>query len=64
MFVLVLSLMLSGKQEVYTGAGQEPIRFATFEDCAARAKVERERVKHLVRGEFMLSCVAEDALRR
>ena len=65
MWVIVLTLALvPGKQQIYTNYGPEPVRFNSRAECAERAKVEMERVKRLVRGEFTLYCVPESVLER
>lgn len=61
MFVLVLAFGLH--QQVFTGHGQDAIRFQTYEQCAAKAKTERERLRPVMRGEYTLYCLPESAVR-
>ncbi len=60
MFVLIL--VLGMKQGVYTGTTDEPIRFSTHEECAVVAKAERERLRPLLHGEFMLYCTPDSVV--
>lgn len=56
MNAFVLILAFAGHQKVFLGADERAARFATFEQCAAVAKAERERLVSLLRGAFILTC--------
>lgn len=67
MFVLLLVITLHGvmQQGTYAPNGVT-IRYSGYEECAAVAKTERQRIAHkLPKGsEFTLACVPEETLRK
>ena len=67
MFVLLLIVSLHGvtQQGTYAPNGAT-VKYSTYEECAAVAKTERQRIAHKLPkgGEFTLACVPEETLRK
>lgn len=67
MFVLLLIITLQGvtQQGTYAPNGVT-VKYSTYEDCAAVAKTERQRIAHKLPegGEFTLACVPEETLEK